>query len=316
MRSHHVRAFGLLVGLVAVLGVASMAASASLTDQQIGRQIERRLSEDQFGNVTVSVQASVVSLSGTVPSLWAREAAIAKARDLSDVTSVVSDDLDIERAENDRAIVEQIAEDSWRVSIPGPAAAARPGVSAAPGIAESQQPSGHVGRHDTGVGLGHDRFGGSFPEPRVHVGHDHAQPHGSGADLHGPASFDGRHYPRGVGSHGFGIDRHRRLQIQLDEALFAHRGNAFYGVFDSVSGCVDRGVLVLTEYVTHEYEASKMVEFVSRVDGVKEVQDQIEVLSASMFDDRLRVSLATNIYGHPLFWNDATRLVPSVHIIV
>ena len=168
-----------------------------------------------------------------MPSLWAKEAAIAKARDLSDVTSVVSDALDIERAENDRAIVEQIAEDIWRVSIPGLAAAARAGVSAAPGIAESQQPSGHVGRHGTDVGLRHGRFGGCFREARFHVGDDYAQPHTSGADLHGPASLDGHLY------HGFGIDGDGQLQIQLDEALFAHRGNAFYGVFDSVSGWVD-----------------------------------------------------------------------------
>ncbi len=69
MRSHHIRTLGLLAGLIAVLGMASIAAGASLTDQQIGRQIERRLSDDEFSNVNVSVQASVVSLSGTVPSL-------------------------------------------------------------------------------------------------------------------------------------------------------------------------------------------------------------------------------------------------------
>ncbi len=120
MRSHHVRAFGLLVGLVAVLAVASNAAAAPLSDLQISRQIENRLSKDDaLENVTVSVQESVVRLSGTVPSLWAKTKAIAEARELEDVTTVVSDTLDIERAESDRAIVEQIATDIWRVSIPG-----------------------------------------------------------------------------------------------------------------------------------------------------------------------------------------------------
>ena len=75
--------------------MASIAAGESLMDQQIGLQIERRLSEDAFSNVNVSVQASVVSLSGTVASLLAKEAALAKARELADVTSVVSDALDI-----------------------------------------------------------------------------------------------------------------------------------------------------------------------------------------------------------------------------
>ena len=141
MTSQHIRTLGLIVGLVAMLGLASIAAAAPLSDQQISRQIENRLlKNDALEHVTVSVQESVVSLIGTVPSLWAKTQAIAEARDLEEVTTVVRDALDIESAESDGAIVEQIAQDIWRVSIPGPSAAARPGVSTAPGIAESTVP--------------------------------------------------------------------------------------------------------------------------------------------------------------------------------
>ena len=120
MRSHHVRAFGLFVGLVAVLAVASIAAATPQSDLQISRQIENRLSnDDALQNVTVSVQESVVRLSGTVPSLWAKRKGIAEAREFEDITTVVSDALDIERAQSDRAIVGQIAKDNWRVSSPG-----------------------------------------------------------------------------------------------------------------------------------------------------------------------------------------------------
>ncbi len=312
MKSYHVRAFGLLVGLVAVLAVASMAAAAPLSDLQISRQIENRLSKDDaLENVTVSVQESVVRLSGTVPSLWAKTQAIAEARALEDVTTVVSDALDIERAESDRAIVEQIAKDLWRVSIPGPAAAARPGVSTAPGIAESQQPPGRFGRHGADFGSSHGRFG--HPS---HFGDDRFAPQGPSAELHGPASLDFSQHLRGVGPHGFAGGGQDRLQGQLDQALSAHSGNAFYGIFDYVDGWVEDGVVALTGYVTHEYKASQMVEFVSRVNGVKEIQNQVEVLPSSTLDDRLRVNLATNIYGNQLFWNYATRLVPPVHIIV
>ncbi len=46
--------------------MASIATAAPLSDLQISRQIENRLSrDDALENVTVSVQTSVVSLSGT-----------------------------------------------------------------------------------------------------------------------------------------------------------------------------------------------------------------------------------------------------------
>ncbi len=57
---------GLVVGLVTLLGMASIAAGEPLTEQQIDPQIENRLSKDNaLENVTVSIQTSVVSLSGT-----------------------------------------------------------------------------------------------------------------------------------------------------------------------------------------------------------------------------------------------------------
>ena len=316
MRTQHISTIGLLVGLVAAFSMARIAAGESLTEQQIGRQVERRLSEDAFTNVNVSVQASVVSLSGTVPSLWAKEAVIAKARDVSDVTSVVSDALGIESAESDRAIVDQIARDIWRVSIPGPAAAARPGVSAAIGIAESLRPSGHFGQFGTDSRSGHGRFDRHLLHPRAHVDHDDFERHGPDAELRGPASLDAGLHLVGVRPHGFAIGGQGRLQDQFDQALYGHSGNTIYGIFDYLAGRVDDGVVVLTGYVTHEYKASQIVEFVSRVEGVKEIQNRVEVLPVSAFDDRLCVSLATNIYGNALFWNDAARLVPSVHIIV
>ena len=228
MKSQHIRAFGLLVGLVAVLGMASVVAGETLTDQQISRQIEQRLSGDMFRNVTVSVQASVVSLSGSVPSLWAKTQAIAEALELSDVASVVSHTLDIERAESDRALAEQIEKRIRRVTIPGP--------------------------------------------HRHHGGYD------------------------------------------IWRAVYGHTSNSFYGIFDYVDGGIDDGVVTLTGYVTHEYKAGKMVELVSRVSGVREIQNQIEVLPASTFDNGLRVRIARQIYGNVLRPHVSTAA--PVHIIV
>ncbi len=314
MKPRHIRTLGLIVGLVAVLSMASIAASEPLSDQQISRQIEGRLSQDgSFQNIRVAVQADVVSLSGTVPSLWAKTEALMEARESTRGYSVVSDALTIENAENDRAIAEQIANDMRRVSIPGPSAAARPGVSIAPGIAESNVPPGRFSRHGADFGFGHGRFGHGFDHPGLHVGLDPPGHHDADGDLHGPVSFDVRHH---VGAHGFGVGGDNQLQTELHEALYSLRGNAFYGIFDSVDGWVDDGVVVLTGSVTHEYKANRVGRLVSRVHGVKEIQNQIEVLPASTLDNRLRVELAKNIYGNSLFWNDAIRNTPPIRIIV
>ena len=138
---------------------------------------------------------------------------------MEEVTTVVSDALDIESAESDGAIVEQIAQDIWRVSIPGPSAAARSGVSTAPGIAESTVPPGRFNRHGAGFRFGPGRFGRGFGHPGSPFGVDHHGHHDADGDLHGPASFDFSHHLRGVGPHGFGVGQDQ-LQRELDHALY------------------------------------------------------------------------------------------------
>ena len=229
MKPQHIRTLGRIVGLVAVLGMASIAAGQPLSDQQISRQLVDRLAKnDAFQNVRVSVQEHIVSLTGTVPSLWAKTTAIAKARQTAALRSVMSDALTIESAESDGAIAKQIGKQIRRVSIPGP-----------------------LGPH-------------------------------AGADI--------------------------------EEAIYGHTGNSFYGIFDYVNGWIDDGVVTLTGYVTHEYKAGKMVELVSRVQGVREIQNQIEALPVSSFDDQLRARIARRIYGNVL--TPHVRIAAPLHIIV
>ena len=207
MTSQHIRTLGLTVGLVAMLGMASIAAAAPLSDLQISRQIENRLSKDDaLENVTVSVQESVVRLSGTVPSLWAKTEAIDKARESTSLRAVVSDALTIESAESDGAIAEDIAKDMRRVTIPGPDAAARSGVSTT--------------RH----GIAASRGGGFFDR------------HGAGFGRNGFDRF---------GRNGFDIGGDGELERQLHEALYLTADNSFYGIFDYVEGWVDNGVVGL-----------------------------------------------------------------------
>ena len=105
-----------------------------------------------------------------------------------------------------------------------------------------------------------------------------------------------------------------RAGADIERAIYGHTGNSFYGIFDYVDGRIDDGVVTLTGYVTHEYKAGKMVELVSRVQGVREIQNQIEALPVSGFDDQLRARIARQIYGNVLMPH--MRIAARLHIIV
>ncbi len=113
MTFQQIRPLTLSVGLMALLAAATSYAQAPSADQTRS-QIERRLSKNEaLLNVTVSIQENVVSLSGRVPSLWAKDAAIEAARESSALHGVVTDVLKIESAESD-AVLEQDVVDAIR----------------------------------------------------------------------------------------------------------------------------------------------------------------------------------------------------------
>ena len=53
-----------------------------------------------------------------------------------------------------------------------------------------------------------------------------------------------------------------------------------------------------------------------KMEGAKEVINQIEVLPPSANDDRLRLAVYRAVYGHQALVPYATRVVPPIHIIV
>ena len=113
MTFQQIRPLTLSVGLMALLAAATSYAQAPSADQTTS-QIERRLSKNEaLLNVTVSIQENVVSLSGRVPSLWAKDAAIEEARKSSALHGIVTDALTIESAESD-AVLEQDVVDAIR----------------------------------------------------------------------------------------------------------------------------------------------------------------------------------------------------------
>jgi hyperosmotically inducible protein len=105
------------------------------------------------------------------------------------------------------------------------------------------------------------------------------------------------------------------LQVFDDVAKSVNR-YAHFTIFDDVSAKVSGGVITLSGWVTMPYKREDIVKRVAKIDGVREVRDDILVLPVSQSDDQLRYRIARAIYGNPNFWNYAIGSNPSIHIIV
>ena len=75
-------------------------------------------------------------------------------------------------------------------------------------------------------------------------------------------------------------------------------------------------MVTLTGKVTMPYKRDDIEKRISRVDGVRGVNDQITVLPVSQFDDDLRYRIARSIYNNSNFWNYAIMPNPPIHIVV
>ncbi len=90
----------------------------------------------------------------------------------------------------------------------------------------------------------------------------------------------------------------------------------FYGVFDQLSFSFEGRKVILTGQVTRPVLSSSAANVVKRVAGVENVENRIEVLPLSPFDDRLRMALYRNIFGQSSLGRYTLGAIPSVHILV
>ena len=105
------------------------------------------------------------------------------------------------------------------------------------------------------------------------------------------------------------------LQVFNDISKTVNRYTHFT-VFDNVDAAVKNGVVTLTGQVTMPFKRDDIERRVSKVDGVKQVNDRITVLPVSQFDDQLRYRIARAIYSNPNFWNYAIGPNQPIHIVV
>jgi hyperosmotically inducible protein len=103
--------------------------------------------------------------------------------------------------------------------------------------------------------------------------------------------------------------------IQSD-VVDAVLGYVHYGVFDSVGVGVQDGVVTLTGSVLQPWHKDDLQKRVTKLEGVREVKNQIRVQPVSILDDRLRVQLYRQIYGAGMFQRYASFANPPIHIVV
>jgi hyperosmotically inducible periplasmic protein len=105
------------------------------------------------------------------------------------------------------------------------------------------------------------------------------------------------------------------LQLYHQVAQEVRRSPDFT-IFDDVNIRIESGVVTLTGDVTRPSKRSDLQRRVTRIEGVREVRNQLQVLPASSYDDELRYRIARAIYGHPTFWGYAAQASPPIHVIV
>ena len=90
----------------------------------------------------------------------------------------------------------------------------------------------------------------------------------------------------------------------------------YLGVFDNMSYRIDNGVVTLMGEVVRPTLKSDAANVVKRVEGVKGVVNNIEVLPLSPFDDRIRFAAYRAIYGYAPLQRYGMGTQPSIRIIV
>ena len=89
-----------------------------------------------------------------------------------------------------------------------------------------------------------------------------------------------------------------------------------FTIFDNVNLQVDNGAVTLTGKVTLPYKRDDIERRVRQVPGVQQVDNRLDVLPVSRFDDDLRLGIAHAIYSNPAFRALASTVNPPIHIIV
>jgi hyperosmotically inducible periplasmic protein len=105
------------------------------------------------------------------------------------------------------------------------------------------------------------------------------------------------------------------LQVFRDISDSVNRYTQFT-IFDSIDASVNQGTVVLSGWVTMPYKKDDIERRVRKIAGIDRIENNIQVLPVSQFDDELRFRIARAIYGNSAFWHYAAMVNPPIHILV
>ncbi|MFL6451976.1 MAG: BON domain-containing protein [Bryobacteraceae bacterium] len=91
----------------------------------------------------------------------------------------------------------------------------------------------------------------------------------------------------------------------------------YYSVFDDLGFQVSGDTVTLMGEVVRPTLKSDAENVVKRIEGVRQVVNNIEVLPLSTMDDQIRLAMARAVYGDPQIGTRyGYQALPSIHIIV
>ena len=97
-----------------------------------------------------------------------------------------------------------------------------------------------------------------------------------------------------LASAAFAQDR-RDVRAADDISRAVNRYSRFT-IFDDINARIENGIVTLSGKVTMPYKKDDIGRIVAKVDGVREVQNNIDVLPVSSYDENLRYRIARAIY--------------------
>ena len=90
----------------------------------------------------------------------------------------------------------------------------------------------------------------------------------------------------------------------------------WFTIFDWVTLNIEGDRLTVNGQVTQPYKKQDIGNYLAHVKGVAELENNLDVLPLSEYDESLRLAVARAIYNDPYFMNHRNQAIPPIHIIV